>query len=107
VLAAEVIVDGGDVRMRALTDLAHRDFREAALGEEACGRFDETLARLEVGLGRSDGDRPRHPCGHRHSVRLNSAVAAVIAIAEKTNRNSTSPAMAPKPVFLSSRLLKA
>jgi hypothetical protein len=34
-------------------------------------------------------------------------VAAVIATMEKMRRKVTSPAMAPKPVFLSSRLLKA
>ena len=92
-LAVEVIVDRGDVRAGPAADVAHGDLGEAALGKQPGGGREQPLARLEV--------------LDAHSVRLNSTVAAVIATAPKISRNVRSKAIAPKPVFLSSRHLNA
>ena len=105
-LVAEVIVHRGDVGVRGPADLAHRHLLEAAIGEQTLAGLQQPIARRIVGA--VDAAPPRRvPSVGFHSVRLKSIVAAVIATTEKISRNIRSPAIAAKPVFLSSRLLNA
>src|SRR5262245_22165952 len=91
-LVAEVVVHGRDVGVRRPADLPHGHALEPALGEQALGRFHQTIARFAIRV---------------HSVRLKSSVAAVMATTEKTRRKPRSYAIASNPVFLSSRFLNA
>src|SRR5262249_36230514 len=91
-LVPEVIVDGGNIGPGRPADLPHRDPLEPPLGEQPLRRRQQPRARLPVGL---------------HSVRLNRPVARPMVTAEKRTRNTRSKPMAPKPVFLRSRSLKA
>ena len=50
VLAAEVIVDRGDVGAGGFADLADGDLGEATLGEESCRALDQPLAGLAFAI---------------------------------------------------------
>src|SRR5262245_24188325 len=91
-LVPEVVVHRGHVRVRGLADLPHGDPLEPPIAEEALRGDEEAGPGLRVRL---------------HSVRLKSRAARPMAIAEKTERNRRSKAMASKPVFLRSRHLNA
>ena len=107
-LVAEVIVDGRDVGVGGAADFADRHLPESALGEQPFGDLQEPIARRVVGAVQAASARAGAPLRMPfHSVRLKSAVAADIATTEKISRNVRSPAIALKPVFLSSRHLRA
>src|ERR1035437_9019905 len=90
-LVVEVVVDSRDIGARRAADLANRDVLESAPREQPGRRFEQPLVCFLI----------------LHSVRLNSIVAAAMATTENSARYTRSPVIAPKPVFLSRRLLRA
>ena len=79
-LVAEVIVDGRDVGARRPADVADGDVLEPARREQLLGRLQQPIARLAIAAGGAGSS------AFLHSVRLKSAVAAVIATTENSRQ---------------------
>src|SRR5579862_1316625 len=96
-LVAEVVVHGRDVGAGFAADRANRHFLEAVRCELSNGDVEHAPVSPAVRVAASP----------THSVLLNMRVASVIAMTENTSRYARSNPIASKPVFFSSRHLKA
>ena len=83
-LVAEVIVHGGDVGASRPGDVAHGDVLETTRREQLLGRLEQPIAGFAIAAGGAGSS------AFLHSVRLKSAVAAVIATTENSRRNPRS-----------------
>ena len=83
-LVAEVIVHGRDVGASRPGDVADGDVLEPTRREQLLGRMEQPRARLAIAAGGAGSS------AFLHSVRLKSAVAAVIATTENSRRKPRS-----------------